>query len=120
MSQYLIDQIAQVENIEVHPYTEVVGAAGDEHLERLTLCDVRNRQESTVDTSWLFIFIGAEPRTDWLDGGGGPGRPRVRADRSRPAGRGAATARLVAPATRTTSSPACPGFSPPATCARIR
>jgi thioredoxin reductase (NADPH) len=68
MSQYLIDQIGRIENIEVHPYTEVVAGEGDEHLERLTLRDVRTGEESTVDTSRLFIFIGAEPRTDWLDG----------------------------------------------------
>src|SRR5262249_40508264 len=48
------------------PYTEVVGAAGEGHLEHLRLRDVRTGEESTVDVSWLFIFIGAEPRTDWL------------------------------------------------------
>jgi thioredoxin reductase (NADPH) len=41
---------------------------GSEHLERLTLHDVQSGQSREVDTSWLFIFIGAEPRTEWLDG----------------------------------------------------
>jgi thioredoxin reductase (NADPH) len=68
MSQYLIDQLGRIDNIEVHPYTEVIGGAGEDHLQRLTLRDVRSGEESTVDTSWLFVFIGAEPRTDWLDG----------------------------------------------------
>jgi len=67
MSQYLIEQIDRTANVEVHPHTEVIGANGDEHLEQLVLCDPRNHETTTVDTSWLFIFIGAEPRTDWLD-----------------------------------------------------
>ncbi|MFC4585177.1 FAD-dependent oxidoreductase [Sphaerisporangium corydalis] len=67
MSQYLIDQIEDMDNIEVHPHTQVVAAEGDEHLQRLSLCDPRSGQARMVDTSWLFIFIGAEPRTDWLD-----------------------------------------------------
>jgi thioredoxin reductase (NADPH) len=67
MSQYLIDQIQGIENIEVHPHTQIVAAEGDAHLERLSLCDPRSGEVSTVETSWLFIFIGAEPRTEWLD-----------------------------------------------------
>jgi thioredoxin reductase (NADPH) len=67
MSQYLIDQIDNTANIDVHPHTEVVAAEGGEHLERLTLCDRRGGNPRTVDTSWLFVFIGAQPRTDWLD-----------------------------------------------------
>ncbi len=68
MSQYLIDQLGRTDNIEVHPYTEVMGCLGNDHLQCLTIRDVRSGRESTVDTMWLFIFIGAEPRTDWLDG----------------------------------------------------
>jgi thioredoxin reductase (NADPH) len=68
MSQYLIAQIEGIANIEVHPHTEVVGGEGTEHLERLTLCDPRSHETRTIDTSWLFIFIGAEPHTDWLEG----------------------------------------------------
>jgi thioredoxin reductase (NADPH) len=68
MSQYLVDQIEAIDGISVHPFTQVCRGEGDEHLERLTLLDTRTGQTRTVDTSWLFIFIGAEPRTDWLDG----------------------------------------------------
>jgi thioredoxin reductase (NADPH) len=68
MSQYLIDQIEATPAIEVHPFTEVCRGEGEEHLERLTLINVQTGQTRTVETSWLFIFIGAEPRTDWLDG----------------------------------------------------
>jgi thioredoxin reductase (NADPH) len=66
MSRYLIDQIEGIENIEVHPRTVVVEGEGEGHLERLTLCDSRTGGTRTVETSWLFVFIGAEPRTDWL------------------------------------------------------
>ncbi|GAA1866972.1 FAD-dependent oxidoreductase [Asanoa iriomotensis] len=68
MSRYLIDQIDSHENIEVHSHTEVSEAGGEEHLERLVLRDTRDGSTRPVETSWLFIFIGAEPRTDWLDG----------------------------------------------------
>jgi thioredoxin reductase (NADPH) len=68
MSSYLIEQLGRIENIEIHPYVEVVGGSGQGHLEQLRLRDVRTAEESTVDTTWCFVFIGAEPRTDWLDG----------------------------------------------------
>lgn len=68
MSSYLIDQIAAVDHIEVRTCTEVVGAEGDGHLERLTLRDRTSGAEQTVATQWMFCFIGAAPRTDWLDG----------------------------------------------------
>ena len=68
MSRYLIEQVERAPNITVHPSTEVVAGHGDEHLETLTLCDRLTGTTRTVDTSWLFIFIGAEPRTNWLDG----------------------------------------------------
>jgi thioredoxin reductase (NADPH) len=68
MSSYLINQISTIDNIQVHPWTEVAGGKGDGHLERLTLRDTRQGTAQTVDASWLFIFIGAQPRTDWLDG----------------------------------------------------
>ncbi|WP_432967812.1 FAD-dependent oxidoreductase [Dactylosporangium sp. CA-233914] len=68
MSQYLIDQINTVPHIEIHPCTEIAAAHGDEHLEHLELRPVDGGAGRTVPASWLFIFIGAEPRTDWLDG----------------------------------------------------
>jgi thioredoxin reductase (NADPH) len=68
MSQYLISQLNTLPNIEVHTCTEVAGGSGDEHLEQLVLRDVPSGQTRTVPAQWLFIFIGAEPRTDWLAG----------------------------------------------------
>ncbi|WP_245679097.1 FAD-dependent oxidoreductase [Actinomadura hibisca] len=66
MSSYLVDQIAGIPNIEVHPHTVVTGGSGSDHLERLTLDGPDGARE--VPAHWLFVFIGAEPRTDWLDG----------------------------------------------------
>jgi thioredoxin reductase (NADPH) len=67
MSRYLIDQIDGIDGIEIHPRTEVADAKGGGHLQQLTLLNTASGTTETVETSWLFIFIGAEPRTDWLD-----------------------------------------------------
>ncbi len=66
MSQYLVDRIKAADNIEVRFETEVVGGAGTDHLEQLTLRHRGSGAEETVGASWLYIFIGAQPRTDWL------------------------------------------------------
>ncbi len=68
MSHYLIEQIAAVPTIDVRTCTQVVGAAGDGHLQQLSLRDLSAGAEETVDAQWLFVFIGAAPRTDWLEG----------------------------------------------------
>jgi thioredoxin reductase (NADPH) len=68
MSYYLIRQIRETPNIEVRPHTRVVGAAGQEHLERLSLRDTRAGTVEEVPAEFLFVFIGAAPCTDWLDG----------------------------------------------------
>ena len=67
MSRYLADQLAGMDNVEWHPGTEVVGGEGMEHLEQLTLRDVRTGETRPVETSWCFVFIGAEPHTGWLN-----------------------------------------------------
>lgn len=68
MSQYLIDQIEGTENIEVWTHSSVVEAKGDGHLEGLTIANSNTGEKQTVSAKSLFIFIGASPRTDWLDG----------------------------------------------------
>jgi thioredoxin reductase (NADPH) len=68
MSYYLIQQIEGIDNITVHTCTEVIGADGDGHLEQLTLRNTANGSTETVDAGLLFVFIGAAPLTDWLDG----------------------------------------------------
>ncbi|HJR39520.1 MAG TPA: FAD-dependent oxidoreductase [Nocardioidaceae bacterium] len=66
MSRYLMERILAAPNIEVRYRTEVVGCRGDGHLESLTLADRDTGLREEVGSSWLFIFIGASPRTDWL------------------------------------------------------
>jgi thioredoxin reductase (NADPH) len=66
MSSYLIARLASAPNITVRYGIEVVGAAGEEHLETITLADRSTGNTEEVDASWLFIFIGGTPRTEWL------------------------------------------------------
>jgi thioredoxin reductase (NADPH) len=66
MSEYLVTRIESDPLIEVLPRTEVAGGDGDGHLERLSLRDNETGTTRTVDAQWLFVFIGALPRTDWL------------------------------------------------------
>ena len=68
MSHYLIRQLRATANIEVRPNTQVAEAEGGEHLERLRLCDAGTGTVEEVATGFLFVFIGAAPCTDWLDG----------------------------------------------------
>lgn len=68
MSSYLIDQIDGIDNIEVHTCTQVVSCKGSDHLERVTLTNNATGESREVDTEWMFVFIGAAPRTDWLPG----------------------------------------------------
>jgi thioredoxin reductase (NADPH) len=68
MSYYLIQQIREIGNIAVRTCTEVIGAEGSDHLERLTLRDTSTGATETVSAQWLFLFIGAAPLTDWLEG----------------------------------------------------
>ena len=66
MSQYLIEQIRQLPNVRVRTNAIVAEAGGDEHLEWLRIIDRDTGVEEKVETSWLFVFIGAAPHTDWL------------------------------------------------------
>ncbi|HEY4401071.1 MAG TPA: FAD-dependent oxidoreductase [Acidimicrobiia bacterium] len=68
MSYYLMRQIEEIPNIEVRLTTQVIGVHGDDHLEELTLCNTSAGTRETVSAGYLFAFIGAEPRTEWLEG----------------------------------------------------
>jgi thioredoxin reductase (NADPH) len=68
MSHYLIEQIAAIDKIEVLTQTQAIAAEGENgRLARLRLRGPDGDQRS-VDADACFIFIGALPRTDWLDG----------------------------------------------------
>jgi thioredoxin reductase (NADPH) len=66
MSRYLIDRIEASPVIEVRTSSEVTAARGDGHLESLTILDRTDGSCEEAAASWLFVFIGAQPRTDWL------------------------------------------------------
>jgi thioredoxin reductase (NADPH) len=68
MSYYLIQQISGIPSISIRTCTEVIAADGSDHLESLTLRDSVTGHTETVDAQMLFVFIGAAPLTDWLDG----------------------------------------------------
>jgi thioredoxin reductase (NADPH) len=68
MSYYLIQQIEQAPNISVRTGTVVDAAHGTGRLQRLTLRDTKTGETEDVDAQWMFVFIGAAPLTDWLDG----------------------------------------------------
>jgi thioredoxin reductase (NADPH) len=69
MSYYLIQQIERTPNIHVRTCTEVVAAHGeDNHLVALVLENKRTGEREQVESTRLCCFIGATPRTDWLDG----------------------------------------------------
>ena len=67
MSQYLIEQIAQTENIHVEPRSRVVEVHGEDHLDSVTIACDASGDTRREEAAALFIFIGAEPRTTWLD-----------------------------------------------------
>jgi thioredoxin reductase (NADPH) len=66
MSYYLIQQLNKIDNVFVRTRCEVVGAQGNGHLQAITICDSKDSVRTTVECGYLFVFIGAEPRTDWL------------------------------------------------------
>jgi thioredoxin reductase (NADPH) len=68
MSQYLIDQIAATDNIEVIPHASVIEVKGETRLDALVIQNGQTGEVQTVPAKSLFIFIGAVPNTDWLDG----------------------------------------------------
>jgi thioredoxin reductase (NADPH) len=68
MSEYLVSQIEDRENIEVRLNTNVVAVEGEEHLESISIKNSETGETETAPVSSLFIFIGAAPKTDWLNG----------------------------------------------------
>ena len=68
MSQYLIHDIEQTPNIRVDFGVQVVGAHGAEKLEAISIACARSGSVDRLPATSLFVFIGAAPRTEWLDG----------------------------------------------------
>ena len=71
MSQYLVDRIKSLSNVEVLTQTNVTGLEGkDGTLEAIRWRSGTSREEVRRAIQHLFLFIGAEPNTDWLEGSG--------------------------------------------------
>jgi thioredoxin reductase (NADPH) len=68
MSQYLVDQIGGIENIEVQTSKKVVEVHGVDQVEQIVLEDVDSGTTTTLDASALFIFVGAIPHSAYLEG----------------------------------------------------
>ncbi|MEA2208361.1 MAG: thioredoxin reductase [Solirubrobacteraceae bacterium] len=67
MSHYLIEQIADLANVDV--LTQTTATAAESRDGRLTHVEIAGPDgERTLDADACFVFIGASPRTDWLDG----------------------------------------------------
>ena len=67
MSHYLVDRICSHPKIEVRLSSEITECHGDEHLEAVSVTDLKSGVSERLDTRYLFVFIGAAPCTDWLE-----------------------------------------------------
>ena len=68
MSRYLIDELESRPQIELMTYTEVVELKGETSLEAVVVADARTGERRELEAKALFVFIGADPHTDWLRG----------------------------------------------------
>ncbi len=67
MSHYLIEQIAALGNVEVRTGSSAIAAEREDgHLCRVRITGPHG--EETLEANACFVFIGASPRTDWLEG----------------------------------------------------
>ncbi len=70
MSRYLIDRIRMLENVEVLVHSELAELHGEPigHLRGATVRNRRTQGTSQLPVRHVFMFIGAEPNTAWLNG----------------------------------------------------
>ena len=70
MSRYLVDRIAATPNVHVHPSSELTSLIPDERgeLHRVRWRDNRAGEEQEMDVPHVFLFVGADPATEWLKG----------------------------------------------------
>ncbi len=68
MSRYLVDQIERNDSIEVCRHSQVVELGGERELETVTVADTRSGDRTRLPARALFVFIGASPHTEWLEG----------------------------------------------------
>ncbi|MGO9883376.1 MAG: FAD-dependent oxidoreductase [Solirubrobacteraceae bacterium] len=68
MSRYLIDELDSRPQVELVTNRQVVELKGDDGLEAIVVADSRTGERAELEAKALFVFIGAEPHTDWLRG----------------------------------------------------
>ena len=68
MSDYLVQRISSSPRITLHTQTEISGLAGDDYLREVTWTDRSTGAVETRKIGNVFVMIGAEPNTAWLDG----------------------------------------------------
>ena len=68
MSHYLVRRIESAGNISVVPRSEVTGLCGESHLEAIRIRDIDTGRERELDTSAVFIHIGAAPKSEFAAG----------------------------------------------------
>src|SRR4028118_1984407 len=68
MSSYLVDRVMQAENVELLVNTEVRELVGEDRLEGVVVEENRSGTRQTLGARALFVFIGAEANTGWLQG----------------------------------------------------
>lgn len=66
MSHYLLERIEATPNIEVRTNSEIVRCQGADHLESISIRHRETGEETTEEACYVFVFIGASPRTAWL------------------------------------------------------
>lgn len=67
MSRYLVERIESLPNVELAPKTSVVEVRGEERVESVVLESVDSKERHELPTEAIFIWIGATPRTEWLE-----------------------------------------------------
>ncbi|HEY7207807.1 MAG TPA: FAD-dependent oxidoreductase [Gaiellaceae bacterium] len=68
MSGYLVAELRAASNVSIRLGVEIVGGEGDEQLRGVVVRDRASGAVECIPAAGLFVTIGAEPRTDWLDG----------------------------------------------------
>jgi thioredoxin reductase (NADPH) len=68
MSRYLVDQIERNHSIEIRRHSRVVELGGERELESVTIADTRSGERTRLPARALFVFIGASPHAEWLEG----------------------------------------------------
>lgn len=68
MSQYLVERIRALPNVELLTKTSVAEVRGEDRVESVVLENIDTKERTELEADALFVWIGAKPLTDWLSG----------------------------------------------------